>query len=162
MMPVISIPMFCRVLTAVSRPDPLPDTITSSFRTPCSAARRAASSAATWAAYGVDLRDPLKPTEPPEVHTMVLPAWSVMVMIVLLKLALMWAWAWVTFLRSLRLTLFCPCCFATVGCSSVRSYYFLPALFLPAIGTLGPLRVRALVWVRCPLTGRPRRWRIPW
>jgi hypothetical protein len=25
----------------------------------------------------------------------------------------------------------------------------------------GPLRVRALVWVRCPRTGSPRRWRIP-
>ena len=25
----------------------------------------------------------------------------------------------------------------------------------------GPLRVRALVWVRWPRTGRPRRWRRP-
>ena len=25
----------------------------------------------------------------------------------------------------------------------------------------GPLRVRALVWVRWPRTGRPRRWRTP-
>src|SRR3990170_3189389 len=69
--PEISMPMFCRVRTAVSRPPPLPETITSSLRTPCSPARRAASSAATWAAYGVDLREPLKPTDPPEVHTMV-------------------------------------------------------------------------------------------
>src|SRR5262245_18591868 len=29
--------------------------------------------------------------------------------------------------------------------------------FLPAIGLAGPLRVRALVWVRWPRTGRPRR-----
>src|SRR4029078_10484744 len=31
--------------------------------------------------------------------------------------------------------------------------------FLPAIGFALPLRVRALVWVRWPRTGRPRRWR---
>src|SRR5262249_61312330 len=34
-------------------------------------------------------------------------------------------------------------------------------LFLPAIGFDGPLRVRALVWVRCPRTGRLRRCRSP-
>src|SRR6202035_4924314 len=33
--------------------------------------------------------------------------------------------------------------------------------FLPAIDLAGPLRVRALVWVRCPRTGSPRRWRRP-
>src|ERR1051326_8142885 len=33
--------------------------------------------------------------------------------------------------------------------------------FLPAIGFAGPLRVRALVWVRWPRTGRPRRCRNP-
>src|ERR1700746_258821 len=31
--------------------------------------------------------------------------------------------------------------------------------FLPAIALAGPLRVRALVWVRWPRTGRPRRCR---
>src|SRR3954451_17559850 len=39
--------------------------------------------------------------------------------------------------------------------------YFLPAFFLPAMVFFGPLRVRALVLVRCPWTGRPRRCRIP-
>ena len=34
--------------------------------------------------------------------------------------------------------------------------YFLPGFFLPATVRLGPLRVRALVRVRCPRTGRPR------
>ena len=34
--------------------------------------------------------------------------------------------------------------------------------FFPAMVFLGPLRVRAFVWVRCPRTGRPRRWRRPW
>src|ERR1700761_5292130 len=33
--------------------------------------------------------------------------------------------------------------------------------FLTAIALAGPLRVRALVWVRWPRTGRPRRWRQP-
>ena len=33
--------------------------------------------------------------------------------------------------------------------------------FLPAIALAGPLRVRALVWVRWPRTGRLRRWRRP-
>src|SRR5215208_8453891 len=41
-------------------------------------------------------------------------------------------------------------------------HYFLPAFFLPAIDMrFGPLRVRAFVFVFCPRTGRPRRWRIP-
>ena len=39
--------------------------------------------------------------------------------------------------------------------------YFL-TFFLPATVFLGPLRVRALVWVRWPRTGSPRRCRIPW
>src|SRR5207245_8172277 len=42
------------------------------------------------------------------------------------------------------------------------SHYFLPAFFLPATVFFGPLRVRALVWVRWPWTGRPRRCRMPW
>ena len=37
------------------------------------------------------------------------------------------------------------------------SHYFLVAFFLPAIARAGPLRVRALVWVRCPRTGSPLR-----
>src|SRR6185437_7982873 len=41
-------------------------------------------------------------------------------------------------------------------------YVFAVAFFLPAIVPLrGPLRVRALVWVRCPRTGSERRWRRP-
>src|SRR6266568_6225867 len=40
--------------------------------------------------------------------------------------------------------------------------YFFPAFFLPAMVFFGPLRVRALVFVRWPCTGRPRRCRSPW
>jgi len=39
-----------------------------------------------------------------------------------------------------------------------RDYFFFPAFFLPATVFFLPLRVRALVWVRCPCTGSPRRW----
>src|SRR6058998_3373657 len=52
---------------------------------PSSAAFRAAASAATWAAKGVPLREPLKPTEPALDHTITFPWGSVIVMIVLLK-----------------------------------------------------------------------------
>src|SRR3954447_11547349 len=45
-----------------------------------------------------------------------------------------------------------------LGCG----HYFFPAFFLPATDMrFGPLRVRALVLVFCPRTGRPRRWRSP-
>ena len=36
------------------------------------------------------------------------------------------------------------------------------AFFLPAMVRLGPLRVRAVVFVRWPRTGMPRRCRRPW
>ena len=39
--------------------------------------------------------------------------------------------------------------------------YFFVTFFLPAMARRGPFLVRALVWVRCPRTGRPRRWRMP-
>src|SRR5579864_2780525 len=40
--------------------------------------------------------------------------------------------------------------------------YFRVAIFFAATAPLrGPLRVRALVCVRCPRTGKLRRWRIP-
>src|SRR5699024_6207945 len=42
--------------------------------------------------------------------------------------------------------------------ASLGGHYFCS----PATGVFGPLRVRALVWVRWPRTGRPRRWRRPW
>ena len=53
---------------------------------PCSMALRAAESAARPAAYGVLLREPLKPAAPDEPQVSTLPSGSVMVTIVLLKL----------------------------------------------------------------------------
>ena len=116
------------------------------MRKPCSCAFCPALSAAIWAAYGVDLRDPLKPRLPADAQAMVLPWSSVMVMIVLLNVALTWATPDVMFFLSRRLTRAVPC-FAMAA----------PYFFLPAIGRALPLRVRALVWVRWPRTGRPRR-----
>src|SRR3954470_5899199 len=48
------------------------------------------------------------------------------------------------------------------GRAAAGRHYFLPAFFLPATVFFGPLRPRALVLVRWPRTGRPRRCRIPW
>ena len=89
---------------AVSRPEPGPLTNTSTLRMPCSIARRAAASAASCAANGVDLREPLKPTWPADAQEITAPVGSVIETIVLLKVLLMCACPWATFLRSLRRT----------------------------------------------------------
>src|SRR6185503_9069591 len=59
--------------SADSRPEPGPATSTSSVRMPCSIAFLAASSAATCAANGVDLREPLKPLLPDDDQAIALP-----------------------------------------------------------------------------------------
>src|ERR1700677_5367076 len=89
---------------ADSRPEPGPETSTSSMRMPCSEAFLTASSAAIWAAKGVDLREPLKPIVPADDHEMVLPCASVMVIIVLLNVEFTWATPETIFLRSRRRT----------------------------------------------------------
>src|SRR3954471_9040186 len=63
---------------------------------------RAAASAVTCAANGVDLREPLKPAPPADSHAMTLPSRSVSVTIVLLKLDLMCATPTGMFLRTRR------------------------------------------------------------
>src|SRR5579875_1339890 len=82
-----SMPAAASARTADSRPEPGPLTRTSTERTPWSRAMLAAFTAACWAAKGVPLRDPRKPSEPELFHDSVLPCWSVMVTMVLLKLA---------------------------------------------------------------------------
>src|SRR5580704_6905592 len=67
---------------------------------PCSIAFCAASSAATCAANGVDLREPLKPLVPADDQAMVLPCAYVMVIMVWLNEALTWATPEAMFLRS--------------------------------------------------------------
>src|ERR1700719_2145885 len=78
-------PQAFRARTEDSRPGPGPLIRTSRFLTPHSSAARPAASAATWAANGVDLRDPLKPAPPLLAHDSALPWRSVIVMIVLLN-----------------------------------------------------------------------------
>src|SRR6478672_8146933 len=63
---------------------------------------RAAASAVTWAANGVDLREPLNPAEPADSQTMTFPSRSVSDTIVLLNEVLMCAWPMATFLRTRR------------------------------------------------------------
>src|ERR671921_2389866 len=109
-------PIAPRDLIAVSRPEPGPLTKTSIFFMPCSIARRPAASAAICAAYGVDLREPLKPTVPAEAHEMTAPVGSVIVTMVLLKVLLMCASPWATFFFSLRRTLvLAPACWRLLG-----------------------------------------------
>src|SRR5690554_6296430 len=69
---------------------------------PCSCAWRAADSAASCAAYGVDLREPLKPTPPDDAQLMTAPVGSVIDTIVLLKVLLMCACPSAMFFFSLR------------------------------------------------------------
>ena len=92
----------------------------------------------------------LESDAPDDAQAMTLPCGSVIVTIVLLNELLMCTTPVVTFLRS-RLR----------GRRSARlglcQAYFLTAFFLLATVRFGPLRVRALVWVRWPRTGRPLR-----
>src|SRR5258705_7623163 len=76
---------------ADSRPEPGPCTRTCTRFTPRFNASRAACSAATVAANGVDFLEPLKPALPELPQVIVLPWRSVIVMSVLLNVAVMCA-----------------------------------------------------------------------
>src|SRR5579875_3367958 len=122
-------------------------------------ALRAAFSAANPAAKGVPLRDPLNPDVPALAHASTLPYRSLIVTTVLLNVDWIWAIPAGTCLRSLRFPV-------AISSSRVPSVYdAAPAgdAFARRAPTVfrGPLRVRAFVRVRCPRTGRPRRWRWP-
>src|SRR3954447_11693384 len=93
-MPVTSRPAAWSERIAVSRPEPRPFTKTSTFWRACSMPFRAAASAVTCAANGVDLREPLKPAPPADSQAMTLPSRSVRDTMVLLKLVLMWPGRW--------------------------------------------------------------------
>src|ERR1700675_3916188 len=82
---VILSPRAFKARTADSRPGPGPLIRTSRFLTPHSCAALPADSAATCAANGVDLREPLKPAPPEVAHDSTFPWRSVIVMIVLLN-----------------------------------------------------------------------------
>src|SRR5262249_50801971 len=101
-MALIAKPEGRSAVMADSRPAPGPFTLTSISRRPNLLARSAHCSAARWAAKGVLLRLPLKPTVPADDQHSTSPFLSVIVMIVLLKVAWMLAIPCVTFRRSLR------------------------------------------------------------
>src|SRR5688572_22089168 len=82
--PRISSPAAWSERIAVSRPEPGPFTKTSTFWRPCSMPLRAALSAVTCAAKGVDLREPLNPAEPADSQAITFPSLSVKETIVLL------------------------------------------------------------------------------
>src|SRR6202162_3101417 len=130
---VILSPSAFKARTADSRPGPGPLIRTSRFFTPHSCAALPAASAATCAANGVDLREPLKPAPPEVAHDSALPWRSVIVMIVLLNDAWMCAMPSETlFLTFLRVRV--PVCL--VGACAIR--YVLVSLFacgyLPLLG----------------------------
>src|ERR1700693_3060259 len=113
---VILSPSAFKARTADSRPGPGPLIRTSRFFTPHSCAALPAASAATCAANGVDLREPLKPAPPEVAHDSALPWRSVIVMIVLLNDAWMCAMPsatfFFTFLRTRVAAVFCDGCCA--------------------------------------------------
>src|SRR6266481_3049819 len=105
-MRVILKPVEASARSADSRPEPGPFTYTLIERMPCSMALWAASSAASCAANGVDLREPLKPLTPDDDQATTFPDTSVMVTMVLLNDAVMWAMPlWMFFLTFLALDL---------------------------------------------------------
>src|SRR5699024_12750234 len=108
-------PVASRERIAVSGPEPGPLTNTSTLRIPCSWALRAAASAAIWAANGVDLRDPLKPSWPEEDQEITAPDGSVMETIVLLNVDLMCAFPAEAFFFSLRRGLRTPAAWRVFG-----------------------------------------------
>ena len=85
LMLVITSPTPCSERIAASLPAPGPLMNTSIWRRPWSMPRRAACSAARWAAKAVPLREPLKPTVPELADPITPPCGSVMVTKVLLK-----------------------------------------------------------------------------
>src|SRR3954453_9043026 len=78
---------------------------------------RAAESAVTCAANGVDLREPLNPAEPADSQQTTLPSVSVIVTIVLLKEVLMWATPYEMFFFTRRRER----AFPLLGCGIVSS-----------------------------------------
>ena len=145
---VIVKPTACSARSADSRPEPGPRTWTSSDFMPCSAAFLPACSPAIWAANGVLLREPLKPCEPAA-----RPGDRVALRVGDGDHGVVERGVHVRHARGDVLALAPLQALRGFG----SSHYFFVAFFLPAIARAGPLRVRALVWVRWPRTGRPLR-----
>ncbi len=134
-------PAAWRERIAASLPAPGPLMYTSTIRRPWSIPRRAACSAARWAAKAVPLREPFNPDMPQLVDTSTLPWGSVRVTSVLLKVEWMCALPLGTTRLSLRRVL-------GLAMYLLYCYFFAPVLRpRPATVRLGPFLVRALVRV---------------
>ena len=156
-------PAVASACIADSRPLPGPWTRTCTRRTPSVMASRATCSAATVAAKGVDFFDPLNPALPAEPHATAFPRLSVIVTVVLLNVALTWAMPSASITRFVFFAVAIPESEerrTTDGLEAAPTNY-LVTFFLPAIARRGPFFVRALVCVRWPRTGSPRRCRMP-
>src|ERR1051326_2710642 len=151
-------PAVASARTADSRPAPGPLTRTSAERSPYSFTLLAAVREACCAANGVPLRDPRKPSEPELDQASTLPTRSVNVMMVLLKDACTCTMpAGTTFFSFFLKDFFLV---VLAGAFAMVDYVLAEAFFLLAmVPRRGPLRVRALVCVRWPRTGSPRRCR---
>ena len=136
MMFIILNPLLFNALTADSLPGPGPLTLTSKFFIPDSLAMSPALSAATCAAKGVLLREPLNPDPPAVAHERVFPCRSVIVTIVLLKEAYICAIPSIT----VFLTFFLD------DLATAFAISFDPKIYL-FMGRRGPFRVRAFVFV---------------
>ena len=99
-------PTCCKDAMADSLPGPGPLTLISTSRTPLRMAVLAQFKAACWAAKGVLLRAPLKPTQPAELRQIVSPSTSVKVINVLLNVAFMYTTARATFFLTFLFPLF--------------------------------------------------------
>lgn len=98
--------------------------------------------------------EPLNPSDPALDQLMAFPVVSVIVTIVLLNVERICAIPDSTFFRSRLLV---RVVVADLRLPFVVAKSYPPYFFLPATVRRGPLRVRALVLVRCPRTGRPLR-----
>ena len=103
---VMIYPIVWRDLSADSLPDPGPDTSTFNDFSPYSFAFVPTSSAAIWAAKGVDFLEPLKPFWPADDQASVFPFSSLIVIIVLLNYETTWATPLDTFFFILVLVFF--------------------------------------------------------
>src|SRR3569833_3052256 len=112
------------------------------MRTPCSIAFLAASSAASCAANGVDLRELLKPHVPALDHATTFPLTSVIDTIVLLNVAEMCATPVWMFFRTFFF------CFALTVDMIFLGYFLVTAPSFLIAMRRGPFRVRAFVCVR--------------
>src|SRR3954468_21343145 len=139
-------PMAFSARTADSRPGPGPLMRTSMFFTPHSCAARPQRSAATCAANGVDLREPLKPAWPDVAQASVLPWRSVIVTMVLLKDAWMCAMPSDTFFLTFLRTRDAAALFGAFAIMiSLNPDAAVDYFFSDCAALRGPLRVRALV-----------------